>query len=243
MTTKYFLLTKPKTSNVNDNNDNQIIFTNNVLCYMLPEVNLEYYFKHGLFENNLIEWVKQLCNDKSKNFIDIGAHSGTYSLSLSNYFNQVYSFEPQKMTYYSLCGSVALSGINNINCINCGLGSKSQEGKINLNIISDDGGGSFVTSNEIESNKKVIKTEKIEMKLLDSFCIENIGLIKMDVENNELEVLKGSVETLKNSNYPKILFESNDKNNNDLFDFILCKLKYKKIININGTNNMYLAEL
>jgi hypothetical protein len=60
----------------------------------------------------------------------------------------------------------------------------------------------------------------------------------MDVEENELNVLKGAVETLKNSNYPTILFESNDRND-DLFDFIK-QLSYK-IVQVSGVNNMFLA--
>ena len=64
----------------------------------------------------------------------------------------------------------------------------------------------------------------------------------MDVEDNELNVLKGSLDTLKNSNYPKILFESNKTNNitsNELFNY-LKDLQYN-IIQISGFTNMFLA--
>ena len=48
------------------------------------------------------------------------------------------------MTYYALCGSVVLSNCHNIECINYGLGSPDQVGYLDLNIISEDGGGSTV---------------------------------------------------------------------------------------------------
>ena len=83
-----------------------------------------------------------------------------------------------------------------------------------------------------------VKTEEIEIKTLDSFNIENIGFIKIDVEDNELQVLMCSQNTLKNSNYPTILFEMNNKNVN-LINF-LQSLKYD-IITINNCNNMFLA--
>lgn len=97
-----------------------------------------------MFEKNLIEWCKQFCK-KDQNILDIGAHSGTYTISLADYCKNVYAFEPQKMTFYSLCGSIALSNITNTTCLNYGLGSSEQVGKQILKIISADGGGLLST--------------------------------------------------------------------------------------------------
>lgn len=186
----------------------------------------------------LIEWSKQFCSN-DKNMLDIGAHTGTYAISLAHLCNKVYSFEPQQMTYYALCGSVALSNIQNINCLKYGLGSTEQVGIQTLNIVSDDGGGSTLHGGN-GSGGNILKTENIEVKTLDRFNITNIGFIKMDVEDNELNVLQGALNTLKNSNYPKILFESNTYNEK-LFNF-LKELKYN-IIPISGFNNMFLASI
>jgi len=235
MSCKYFILTKPNNKDISYNNENQIVFLNNSKTYILPHVNIEYYMKHGLFESNLIDWSRQFCN-KEKIFLDIGAHSGTYSICLADSCKHVYSFEPQKMTYYSLCGSVALSNINNITCINFGLGSAEQIGTQTLNIVSNDGGGSSLFVN----NTNVLTTEKIQINTLDSLNLENVGFIKMDVEENELFVLKGALITLKRSNYPTILFESNNSNE-ELFCF-LKNLNYK-IIQISGCSNMFLATM
>ena len=132
------------------------------------------------------------------------------------------------MTFYSLCGSVALSNIKNVICLKYGLGTTEQVGKQILNIISLDGGGSTVHN---DNQHNILDTEEIEMRTLDSF-------IKMDVENNELQVLLASENTLKRSNYPKILFEMNQQNT-QLLQF-LEKLHYN-IIQISGYNNMFLA--
>jgi FkbM family methyltransferase len=137
------------------------------------------------------------------------------------------------MTYYSLCGSIALSNIKNVTCINFGLGSLEQVGKQTLNIVSIDGGGST-----LHTNNNILKTEEIEVRTLDSFNIDNIGFIKIDVEENELQVLLSGENTLKMSNYPKILFEMNVENK-ELINF-LKGINYN-IININGYNNMFLA--
>ena len=78
------------------------------------------------------------------------------------------------------------------------------------------------------------------MKTLDELDIANIGFIKMDVEENELYVLKGALKTLAKSNYPTILFESN-YNNQELFDYIK-EIGYSGIIAVGGCNNMYLTQ-
>ena len=137
------------------------------------------------------------------------------------------------MTYYSLCGSVVLSNIKNINCINFGLGSIEQVGKQQLKICSIDGGGS-----SLHNNNNILEIEEIEIRTLDSFNIENINFIKIDVEDNELQVLLGAKNTLIKSNYPKILFEMNNKNI-ELIKF-LESINYN-IISITGVNNMFLA--
>ena len=242
----YFILQKPNNKNIEVGNDdyNKVITIDNdnktYNLYILPYNNLEYYKSNGLFEKGLIEWSKQFCSS-DKNMLDIGAHTGTYAISLANLCNKVYAFEPQQMTYYALCGSVALSNIQNINCLKYGLGSSDQVGIQTLNIVSDDGGGSTLHGGGSGSSSgNILKTENIEVKTLDRFNITNISFIKMDVEDNELNVLLGSLNTLKNSNYPKILFESNTYNEK-LFNF-LKELKYN-IIPISGFNNMFLASI
>lgn len=236
MSTKYFILTKPPDTSVEDNTNNQIIYSNSLQTFILPQCNMNYYNDRGLFENQLIEWSKQLCS-RDKVFLDIGAHTGTYSICLAPFSKEVYSFEPQKMTYYALCGSVALSNLQNITCIQSGLGSEDQVGALKLNIVSHDGGGSSV---HLQNDKPVLREEMINIQTLDSYQIDNVGFIKIDVEENELYVLQGATETLKRSNYPKILFESNYEND-ELFDYLKIELGYT-IIPLRGWNNMYLAE-
>ena len=68
----------------------------------------------------------------------------------------------------------------------------------------------------------------------------NTGQKWTDVEENELYVLKGALETLKQSNYPTILFESNNENK-ELFDYIK-EIGYKGIIPVGGYKNMFLTE-
>lgn len=238
MSTKYFILTKSSNSRTDDNTDNQIVHLNpgTRQVFLLPEVNLDYYWRRGLFECQLIEWCKQFCN-KNKVFLDIGAHTGTYAISLAPLAKSVIAFEPQKATYYALCGSVAASGLSDkIDCHRYGLGAEEQVGTQVLKIVSNDGGGSSLAPAEHEH---VLREETIEVRTLDSLDIRNVGFIKMDVENNELNVIRGALNTLRESGYPPILFESNGPNPS-LFGFLKEALKYK-VITVGGVSNMFLA--
>jgi FkbM family methyltransferase len=226
----YFLLAKPVDREVHDDTQNSLVrIKGNV--YILPRNNLGYYVEHGLFEKYLIEWCKQFCSI-GKTFLDIGAHTGTYAITLADSCKHAYAFEPQRMTYYALCGSVALSGIDKITCLNVGLGSEEQVGKQVLNIVSLDGGGS-----SLHSNQPPLSTELVDIRTLDSFGLTDIGFIKMDVEDNELQVLQGGQETIRKYK-PTILFESNHRND-ALFDFVQ-KMGYT-IVPVSGTTNMFLA--
>jgi FkbM family methyltransferase len=238
MSTKYIILTKDERDATDNNQNNQIFFTNKPLTYLMPAVNHTYYSERGLFENNLIEWCKQFCN-KDSTFLDIGAHTGSYAISLAPYAAKVIAFEPQRMTYYALCGGVALSGATNVECMKIGLGNADQVGPLTLHIVSNDGGGSTVHA---PSSDKVLNSETIEIQTLDSLNIQSkISFIKMDVEENELHVLQGGMETIVRTGYPKILFESNSQTNTALFDYLREILGYQ-IIKVSGFFNMYLAE-
>lgn len=236
MSTHYIILSKREDQPVNNNVHNQIVQLTPGPTYLLPATNHPYYAKHGLFENSLIEWCKQFCKSDGA-FLDIGAHTGTYAISLAPLVQRVYAFEPQLMTYYALCGGVALSGLTNVECLRCGLGNSEQTGDMTLHIVSDDGGGSTVHTPDAN---QVLRTEVIQIKMLDSFTFEDrIDFIKMDVEKNELQVLEGAEKTLHRHGWPKILFESN-RENPELFEFIQDILGYK-IVKLHGVANMFLA--
>lgn len=234
MSTSYFILSKSPNKEICNNDDNGVVSLQNKINYILPRNLLTCYSEKGLFESGLIEWCKQFCR-KDKTMLDIGAHTGSYALSLAPYCKSVYAFEPQKMTYYALCGGVALSNINNIECLNIGLGSKEQVGSMTLNIVSNDGGGS-----SIHNNTDVLAREEIQIDMLDNWNISNISFIKLDVEDNEQYVLEGAKQTIIRSEYPPILFECNDRAKHQrLFD-VIQELTYS-VITISGVQNMYLA--
>lgn len=175
----------------------------NSATVLLPHSLEECFNQRGcLFEEDLIEWAAQFC-DPSKLFLDVGAHTGTYSIKLAPRCKRVYAFEPQRSTFYGLCGSIALSGFDNVICLNHALGDVP--GKFDLNIVSEDGGGSSLISQEFTT----LRSESVSVKRLDDLEWDDpVGFVKIDVEGFESEVIEGGQQLLMRD-HPVILFEDN----------------------------------
>ncbi len=156
--------------------------------------------------------------DKSKDALDVGVYRGVYSYKLSQNFKKIHSFEPNPLLFpyleknlYKIISNIklynlALSNDNGVTELKIPLRSKSifQD---NIEELFQLGAATMHPKNKISKYKKV----NIKMKKLDDIKIENkIGLIKIDVEGHEKNVLQGGLETVKN-NMPILLVEIEER--------------------------------
>ena len=114
--------------------------------------------------------------------VDVGANVGFWSVPLSDKFEKVISFEPIAQVYECLVENT--KNLSNIKLNNFALGSENK----NVNMVFD---SSNTGNSYIDGNPGNIKVKKLD----DSF-MPKFGLIKIDCERHELEVLKGAVNTL-----------------------------------------------
>jgi FkbM family methyltransferase len=88
---------------------------------------------------------------------------------------------------------------------------------------------------EIIHHDKVVE-HRIQLRTIDSFVHENkiqrIGLLKIDTEGNELNVLLGAKETLKDGKIDIIHFEFNDMN-------MISKVFMRDFIHALSSYNVY----
>jgi FkbM family methyltransferase len=172
---------------------------------LFPEISVaKWFYESGIAERSLINWVTETFVSSDKDFVDIGAHVGTYAWTCGKKAHHTYAFECSPKTFCYLAANVALQGLEErISVYPFALGSA--EGAIEYYIRSEDGGGNGVQYlSETDAGRKSIT---VQARTLDSFKLRNVGFIKIDVEGFELEVLKGAQDTLSRNGYPKILFE------------------------------------
>ena len=114
--------------------------------------------------------------------VDVGANVGLWSRPLTKMFNHVIAFEPLEQVYKCLEKNVP--GLN-IEIHKHALGSVNNVVKMVYD--SNNTGGSFVSE---------VGTGDIVIKRMDDLNLPKFGLLKIDCERHELEVLKGATETI-----------------------------------------------
>lgn len=139
---------------------------------------------------------KELCFIKNRDIIDAGAFTGDTSIPLSEITEKnVYAFEPFNESYDFLIKNIEDNNIKNIIPINKSLGDIN--GRRTLFLAGENIQGITNDSNIREYDKEI----QVDEITIDKFVKDNnlnIGLISVDVEGAELDLLNGAIETIKN---------------------------------------------
>lgn len=114
--------------------------------------------------------------------IDIGANVGLWAKPLTERFERVIAFEPLEQVYSCLESNVA--GLN-VDIHKHALGNVNDV--VEMVYDPENTGGSFVSN---------VGQGSINIKRLDDLNIPKFGLLKIDCERHELEVLKGAMDTI-----------------------------------------------
>lgn len=134
--------------------------------------------------------------DTNKNVIDIGAFIGDHTIAYSKKTSQkVYAFEPNKKAFECLMHNSQHH--SNIECYHVALGNYN--GRVSMNIDKHNIGANYVTYNE---------AGEVSIVKLDEYNFKNVGLIKIDAEGYEVDILKGAKQTILNSK-PILIIEVN----------------------------------
>jgi FkbM family methyltransferase len=171
------------------------------LCYKNDTISNSLH-QYGYWENNLIKHAEKYLNDESI-ILDIGANIGTWSIPLAIKKRTIHSFEPYDSSFYSLCGNIFVNNkehiiypyhaalIDDIN----------KKTTMYLSETVNMGGCKLIETNNNDS-----KVQRYKLLTLDSLKLEKVDFIKLDVEGQELNVIKGGRETIM-KNKPVIFFE------------------------------------
>lgn len=155
-----------------------------------------------IWEPNIVELIKKHVR-KGSVAIDLGSHIGTHLLSMSKAAGkegQVIGFEPQIKIFSELVQNMVLNQCQNVRAYRCAVGREFKQVQMRMAHSSNEGGTPIGYGGDL--------TPLIP---LDALKLENVSLIKIDVEGYEDEVLVGAQETIK-KNRPFIIIELMDGN-------------------------------
>lgn len=162
-------------------------------------------YARGMYGMNLMCWEANIITqiwankygwfDRSKNLIDIGAGAGEYPIFAG--FKYAYAFEPNKVKRCLIhANMLSYDKIDDIDVIPYAISD-------NPGVREFTGWSEDVTNLTSENPEVLIG----EYRTLDSFNIDNVGLIKIDIEGYEFHALNSGIETIKRSDYPPLLIE------------------------------------
>ncbi len=140
-------------------------------------------------------------------FVDCGCNYGFYSFytaSLSEK-NKIISIDASKETLDEFTNNLTLNNFKNINFFNNSV-SNSIDEDISFYESKNDWESSQTHSNFRLSSQLKVKSITIDNLLKDYFLDDYVVLIKLDIEGNEINALKGAVEVIKKAD-PLIIIE------------------------------------
>jgi FkbM family methyltransferase len=175
----------------------------------------------GSVENEL-RCLQRICLDRTV-AIDVGANEGLFAYKMSQLFSQVYAFEIND----ELTTHLAAYNPGNIEILHQGLSSQPGTAVLFIPVLDGfplTGWASLSPGNCPGVGEHMEK--RVSLRTLDSFDIDAVSLIKIDVEGHEVEVLRGAKQTLLRSR-PCVLVEVKPHNEHEVVSFF-SQLNYER---------------
>ena len=169
----------------------------------------------------------------SNTVFDIGSYTGVYSLvaAKSNNKLKVSAFEPNPDLFSALEKNLKINRIINVKSEQVALDKQPGEAYLYLNHDIHTSIGSLIQSST--SGKKILVKKTTLDIYCESYSINNIDLIKIDVEGFETNILQGGLSIIKKSS-PIILMESLTQETLEKQFELLSELGYLKPLQVNG---------
>ena len=159
----------------------------------------------GTYESETVQVCKPLIHT-GMTVIDIGAHAGYYTFLFSRLVGttgRVYAFEPHPKNFEILKRNVERHHLTNVTLIQKAVSDKNCNAIFHETALSM---GHSLLPVKSYSNKISVETVSLSYFLKEQ-GVREVGLIKMDVEGGEPEVLEGISGLLKDAHDLSIIME------------------------------------
>ncbi len=156
---------------------------------------------------------------------NIGSHTTWFSRAVGD-TGSVLAFEANRHTHQLLCANLALNECLNVHTHHAAIGAAS--GTVNFPVLDPKSINNFGSASLVRHAYD--KTERVMQRSVDELQLERLDFLKSDIEGYEIELLKGSQDTLTRLR-PVLFLEITPfpgkltGNRDDLVDF-LASLNY-----------------
>jgi FkbM family methyltransferase len=149
--------------------------------------------------------------------VDVGANNGVTTCIMAGLFGQVHAFEANPR----LAGELIAGAPVNVQVHGVALSSQAGEAVLTVPVsagVTLEGWGSIEAPlvSQFEQRKEI----KVETRTLDSFELEKVDLLKIDVEGHEMAVLAGATRTIRRC-LPWLIIEALDDQQGRVRDVVL----------------------
>lgn len=159
--------------------------------------------EHGMREKNSVNFIKGILRS-DMNVLEIGANIGFYALIEAPIVKHIFAIEPVRYNYDLLKKNLKLNKTDNVSFFNIAIGARTGKGKI---YTSKRCNWATITERADRTDDYAQRWDKfnkgfqeVYIYSLDDFMsehnIENIDLIRMDVEGAEVDIISGGLKTL-----------------------------------------------
>lgn len=158
------------------------------------------------YEQHLLDWIRD--HNFTGTAVDAGAHIGNHTLWMAAVCGlEVHAFEPIHTD--ELRANVALNDLDDrVRIHDCAIGAKASTAKL------------------AGKDRLAVGFGPLTVLPLDMFALENVSVIKADIEDMEPEMLRGAEETICGQR-PVLFLEARDQHCHDLIADVLEPWGYR----------------
>ena len=151
-----------------------------------------------------------------QNAVDVGCRDGLYTRYLMRHFHHCFAFDYRYHQYFA--ANVDTQSLR-VTSFRCALGATT--GQIRASGRGD------IRSKKINPNwSPLLGGKEINVYTLDQFCLEDVGLLKVDVDGMDEDVLRGSRQLIR-SYKPVIIVEQEQHSTHDAIAYLQREFDYK----------------
>ncbi len=131
------------------------------------------------------------------NVVEIGANIGAHTVPLARRVGEtgvVHAFEPQPIVFQNLCANLALNGLANVRAYNAGCAAEASTLIFPDIDYEQEGNFGALRLAQVAGHDR---GQEVAIRTLDSYGLDRIDLLKIDVEGMEQAVIAGARQTIE----------------------------------------------